>query len=64
MGLHTEITPELTVYRYSSERVQKYLRTKVERLSSADVTEMSRTLTRNLAKDGLMEDGKDDLLRG
>ncbi|TBU33816.1 ribonuclease H2, subunit B [Dichomitus squalens] len=58
-----EISPEITVYRYSAERVQTYLRSKVERLSHKDVSEMSRTLTRSLVKDGFMEDGKDELLK-
>ena len=62
--VYAEITPDLTVYRYSTERVLAYLRTKAERLSHQDVSEMSRTLTRSLAKDGFMADGKEDLLRG
>ncbi|KAI0745770.1 ribonuclease H2, subunit B [Earliella scabrosa] len=57
-----ELTPEITVYRYSPERVQSYLKTKVGRLSHQDISEMSRTLTRNLAKDGLLDDGKEVLL--
>ena len=52
------------MYRYSTERVLAYLRTKAERLSQQDVSEMSRTLTRSLAKDGFMADGKNDFLRG
>lgn len=59
-----EITAEVVVYRYSAERVQAYLRTKVARLSQKDVSELSRTLTRGFAKDGLMEDGKEDVLNG
>ena len=59
-----EVTAEVVVYRYSAERVQTYLRTKVARLSHKDVSEVSRTLTRGFAKDGLMEDGKEDVLRG
>ena len=61
---HAEITAEITVYRYSPERTLSYLRTKVARLSHQDVSEMSRTLTRSLAKDGLLEDGKEELLVG
>ncbi|KAI0780054.1 ribonuclease H2, subunit B [Fomes fomentarius] len=57
-----DITPEITVYRYSSERVQLYLHSKVTRLSHQDICEMSRTLTRSLAKDGLLEDGMETLL--
>ena len=59
-----EITPEIVVYRYSPEQVQTYLRMKVARLSCQGITEMSRTLTRSLAKDGLLEDGKEELLTG
>ncbi|KAI0823639.1 ribonuclease H2, subunit B [Trametes gibbosa] len=57
-----EITPEITVFRYSAERTQECLRAKVTRLSDQNITELSRTLNRNLAKDGLLEDGKEDLL--
>ncbi|KAH9992609.1 ribonuclease H2, subunit B [Russula vinacea] len=56
------ITPELTVYRYSEDKVIEYLQTKVSRLSKHVVAEKSRTLIRNLAKDGLMDDGKENLL--
>ncbi|KAI0305721.1 ribonuclease H2, subunit B [Multifurca ochricompacta] len=56
------ITSDLTVYRYSEERVIEYLQAKVLRLSKHAVTEKSRTIIRNLAKDGLMDDGMEDLL--
>ncbi|KAF8482899.1 ribonuclease H2, subunit B [Russula ochroleuca] len=56
------ITPELTVYRYSEDKVIEYLQAKVSRLSKHAVAEKSRTLIRNLAKDGLMDDGKENLL--
>jgi len=42
--------------------VIEYLRAKVSRLSKHAVAERSRTIIRGLAKDGLMEDGKEDLL--
>ncbi|KAI0254053.1 ribonuclease H2, subunit B [Lactifluus subvellereus] len=57
------ITPELTVYRYSEDKVIEYLQAKVSRLSNHTVAEKSRTIIRNLAKDGLMDDGKEDLLQ-
>ncbi|KAI0062863.1 hypothetical protein BV25DRAFT_1884461 [Artomyces pyxidatus] len=57
-----DITPEITVYRYSEDRTMSYLRSKVARLSTEGVSEKSRTLIRSLAKDGLMEDGREDLL--
>ena len=52
------------VYRYSHTKVMEYLRGKVTRLMKLEVLERSRTLIRNLAKDGFMEDGKEDLLEG
>ncbi|KAJ7091174.1 ribonuclease H2, subunit B [Mycena epipterygia] len=57
-----EITEDITVYRFSPERVVEYLRVKIQRLSTPETVEVSRTLVRNLAKDGLMEDGKESLL--
>lgn len=59
-----EVTPEITVYRYSPEKVLEYFKTKVARLNNASLLETSRTLIRALAKDGLMEDGKEQLLEG
>jgi ribonuclease H2 subunit B len=59
-----EITEDITVYRFSPQKVVEYLRVKVERLSTPKTIEVSRTLVRNLAKDGLMEDGKENLLEG
>ncbi|KAG2148434.1 ribonuclease H2, subunit B [Suillus cothurnatus] len=56
------ITDEITVYRYSHDVVLENLKGKVGRLSDPRVAEMSRTLVRSLAKDGLMDDGKEELL--
>jgi ribonuclease H2 subunit B len=50
------------VYRFSPDKLLEYLRAKVTRLSKPDLIECSRTMIRNLAKEGLMEDGKDELL--
>ncbi|KAG5638886.1 hypothetical protein H0H81_009189, partial [Sphagnurus paluster] len=58
-----EITPEIVVYRLSHPKVLEYLRGKIARLSSADALEVSRTVIRSLARDGLMEDGKEALLQ-
>jgi hypothetical protein len=58
----TDINTELTVYRYSEDKVMGYLQAKVSRLSKDAVSEKSRTIIRNLAKDGIMDDGKEDLL--
>ncbi|KAK7053469.1 hypothetical protein VNI00_004095 [Paramarasmius palmivorus] len=57
-----EISPELIVYRFSLSKVVEYLRKKVTRLTSSDIVDGSRTLNRHLAKDGLMEDGHENLL--
>ncbi|EIN11896.1 hypothetical protein PUNSTDRAFT_111911 [Punctularia strigosozonata HHB-11173 SS5] len=57
-----EITSDITVYRYSASAAMAYLQPKVARLSQSAVIETSRTLVRVLAKDGLMEDGKESLL--
>jgi ribonuclease H2 subunit B len=62
-GECADVTPELTVYRYSEDKMMEYLRAKVSRLSKAAVAEKSRTIIRNLAKDGMMDDGKEDLLQ-
>jgi ribonuclease H2 subunit B len=50
------------VYRFSPAHAVEYMQKKVERLSQREVIERSRTVTRSLAKDGLMEDGKEILL--
>ena len=42
--------------------MMEYLQAKVSRLSKAAVAEKSRTIIRSLAKDGMMDDGKEDLL--
>jgi ribonuclease H2 subunit B len=52
------------VYRFSSAKLVGYLQKKVRRLSDPEVFERSRTLIRGLAKDGLMGDGREDLLEG
>jgi ribonuclease H2 subunit B len=62
--IRTELSPELSVYKYSTETVVEHMRTKVARLSKPELMEKSRTMTRNLAKDGLMDDGKEQLLEG
>ncbi|OSD06871.1 hypothetical protein PYCCODRAFT_1403688 [Trametes coccinea BRFM310] len=57
-----DITPEITVFRYSPEKALGYLQSKVSRLSDRSISELSRTINRNFAKDGLFEDGKETLL--
>ena len=50
------------MYRFSLNKINDYLRTKVVHLETSAALE-SRTIVRELAKDGLMEDGREDLLR-
>jgi hypothetical protein len=57
-----EITTEITVYRFSSQKLLQYLRIKVSRIATLSAFESSKTLIRGLAKQGLFEDGKEDLL--
>lgn len=59
-----EITSEIEVYRFSESKALEYLRKKVAYLSSPSTVEGSKTLLRNLAKDGLFDDGNEKLLEG
>jgi ribonuclease H2 subunit B len=59
-----EITPEISVYRFSKQILVDYLKKKVTRLVAASDFCESLTVVRLLAKDGLMEDGKENLLEG
>ncbi|KAF8315966.1 ribonuclease H2, subunit B [Amanita rubescens] len=59
-----EITSKIEVYRFSESKALEYLRKKVAYLSSPSTVEGSKTLLRNLAKDGLFDDGKEKLLEG
>jgi len=58
-----EIAPQTFVYRFSQNKVVPYLQAKVTQLLASDGLEASKTITRFLAKDGLMEDGKEELLK-
>ncbi|KAK2464258.1 hypothetical protein APHAL10511_003715 [Amanita phalloides] len=58
-----EVTLDITVYRFSESKVLDYLRRKVERLASPNVVEESKTLLRSLAKDGLLDDDNEKLLK-
>ena len=58
-----EITPEIVVYRFSVPKLVEYLRAKVARIATPETFECCKTLIRGLAKQGLMEDGKEDLLQ-
>lgn len=60
----SEITPDISVYRFSMQTLVNYLRKKVARLIAAKEFRESLTVVRLLAKDGLMEDGKEALLEG
>jgi len=58
-----EVTQGIVVYRYSPSKVIDYLRQKVIRLETSGVLDVSRTILRTLAKDGLLEDGNEELLK-
>jgi ribonuclease H2 subunit B len=57
-----EITSDIHVYRFSIQKLVEYLRVKVERIATPDVFECCKTLIRGLARQGLVEDGKEALL--
>lgn len=59
-----EVNSDLIVYRFSQPNTLLYLEKKVARLSKGGVIDKSRTLARELAKDGLMGEGKEKLLEG
>lgn len=61
--LCTDIASDLIVYRYSESNFLDYLSRKAERLSRTGTLNQSRTLQRELAKDGLFDDGKEALLQ-
>lgn len=56
-----DISADIVVYRFSPSKSNEYLRKKVAHLETCTAFE-SRTIVRELAKDGLMEDGREDLL--
>ncbi|KAJ8454006.1 hypothetical protein ONZ45_g19474 [Pleurotus djamor] len=57
-----EIGDDLTVYRYSPEKVMELLKRKVDALRSSQEFEANPTIIRGLAKNGLMEDGFEKVL--
>ncbi|KAL5485367.1 hypothetical protein ACEPAI_8009 [Sanghuangporus weigelae] len=57
-----DIASDLVVFRYSHSKLLEYLIKKANRLGKAPTVPESRTLERELAKDGLMDDGKEELL--
>ncbi|KAI6000491.1 ribonuclease H2, subunit B [Pisolithus albus] len=57
-----EITAEITVFRYSQERLLEQLTKKVAALATPRITEISRSLIRGLARNELMEDEHEELL--
>ena len=56
-----DLTEDIAVFRYSRQKVTEYMVKKVNRLSKSTV-DASKTMTRELAKDGLLDDGKEPLL--
>ncbi|KAL5528499.1 hypothetical protein ACEPAF_7635 [Sanghuangporus sanghuang] len=57
-----DIASDLVVFRYSHSKLLEYLIKKANRLGKGPTVPESRTLERELAKDGLMDDGKEELL--
>ncbi|KIL65967.1 hypothetical protein M378DRAFT_161613 [Amanita muscaria Koide BX008] len=57
-----EVTPDIIVYRYNPNKVVEYLKKKVTYLTASPIIDGSKTIIRSLAKDGLMEDGNEQLL--
>lgn len=60
--LYLDISDDIIVYRFSPSKINEYLRRKVAHLETCAGVIESRTIVRELAKDGLMEDGREDLL--
>ena len=58
---YLDISADIVVYRFSPSKTNEYLRRKIAHLETCATFE-SRTIVRELAKDGLMEDGREDLL--
>ncbi|KAF8517650.1 ribonuclease H2, subunit B [Gautieria morchelliformis] len=56
-----EVTEELTVYRYSHSKLLQSISAKVARLSQSNVFDVYPSLQRQLAKDGLLDEGKGEL---
>ena len=59
---YSEITEDLVVYLFSKPIFLSDLEKKADRLSKSGAVEKSSVLLRELAKDGLMDDGKEKLL--
>ena len=58
-----DVTEDLVVFRYSHSKTMEYLIKKANRLVQGAIIDKSRTLERELIKDGLMGDGKESLLQ-
>ena len=58
-----DITDDLVVFRYSEEKLLGYLSKKAERISRTGIIDQTRTLERELQKDGLFDNGKETLLQ-
>ncbi|PPQ99458.1 hypothetical protein CVT24_005265 [Panaeolus cyanescens] len=53
---------DITVYRFSKEKLQEFLKSRITRITASQAFKESKTVTRILARDGLMDDGKEELL--
>lgn len=60
----SDITSDMTVYRFSPVKVIEYAKLKVARIAIPLVFETCRALVQEVAKNDLMEDDAEDLLSG
>ncbi|KAH9485164.1 Ribonuclease H2 subunit B [Psilocybe cubensis] len=58
-----EISSDIVVYRFSPQKSLDHIRTKVSHLEKCAALDKSKTIVRSLARYGLMEDGKEELLQ-
>lgn len=59
-----DVTPEITVFRFSQDKYTSYLVKKAQRLGESEVLLKCETLVRGLARNGLMDDNNEELLKG
>lgn len=58
-----DITEDIVVYRFSEAKTTDYMKQKVSRLAAHSVLDDSKTITRSFAREGLTDDGKEDILK-
>lgn len=60
---NVDITEDIVVYRFSEAKTTDYMKQKVSRLAAHSVLDDSKTITRSFAREGLTDDGKEDILK-